>query len=142
VPTDHGPARLCHRDIDPSNVMPLAGDGPYVVLDWENAGPLAADAELASALHIWCAGAGVVRLDSAQSFLEGYRAAGGDADLDPRRSWSMAVSTGVNFLSVMAEQAMADDEHRSFAEGQLHALCAGAFDEVLASIETLSPLFG
>lgn len=141
VPDDHGPARLCHRDFEPTNVLPLAGDGPYVVLDWENAGPLPADAELASALHVWCGGQGAVRLDSAESFLESYRAAGGDAELDPDRSWAMTVSTAVNFLAVMAEQAMADDEHRDFAERQLGELCHGAFDDVLATIETLRPLF-
>lgn len=142
VSDDHGPARLCHRDFEPTNVLPLAGDGPYVVLDWENAGPLPADAELASALHVWCGGRGAVRLDSAESFLESYRAARGDVELDPDRSWAMTVSTAVNFLAVMAEQAMADDEHRDFAERQLGELCRGAFDDVLASIETFSPMFG
>lgn len=141
VPDGHGPVRLCHRDFEPTNVLPLAGDGPFVVLDWENAGSLAPDAELASALHTWCAGEGVARRDSAQAFLDGYRSVGGDAVLDAGRSWSMTVCTGVNFLAVMAEQAMADDQHRDFAERQLHALCHGAFDEVLAAIETLSPLF-
>jgi Ser/Thr protein kinase RdoA (MazF antagonist) len=142
VPDDHGPARCCHRDFEPPNVLPAAGGGPLVVLDWENAGPLPPDAELAAALHSWCAGGGVARRDSAQAFLAGYRSAGGDAQLDPDRSWSMAVSTAVNFLAVMAEQAMADDEHRAFAERQLHALCHGDLDDVLASIETFSPLFG
>lgn len=141
VPDDPGRARLCHRDFEPTNILPSAGDGPYLALDWENAGPLAPDAELASALHLWSAGEGVVLRPSAQAFLDGYRSAGGDAQLDPGRSWSMTVCTGVNFLAVMAEQAMADDEHRAFAERQLHALCHGGFDEVLASIETLSPLF-
>lgn len=137
---EHAPPRICHRDVDPSNLLPTAGDGPIVVLDWENAGPLAADEELASSMRTWASGAGGVREDSARAFLEAYRAAGGDAVLDPARSWSMAVCTPINFLAHMARQALADDDHREFAEGRLDELCGHGLRQLLVSIELLTPL--
>lgn len=141
VADEHAEARLCHRDVNPSNLLPAAGDGPLVVLDWENCGPLAPDEELASAMQVWTSG-GEARLESARALLDAYRAVGGDADLDPGRSWSMAVCTSVNFLAHMGEQALADDVHRAFAEEQLRQMCDGGLRQLLESIETLTPMLG
>lgn len=136
----HGEVRLCHRDVDPSNLVPLAGGGPVVVMDWENCGPLAPDQEVASAMQLWASGASSVRADSARAFLAGYRDAGGDATLDPSSSWSMAVCTAINFLGVMGAQALADDEHREFAEDRLRRMCGGELHQLLVSIDALTPL--
>ena len=135
-----GPARVCHRDFDPQNVLPRTSDGSLVILDWENVGALAPDEELAAALLGWCSGGGVVEVDSMQAFLDGYRVGGGEAVIDPARSFSMAACTTLNFLAVMAEQALAHDEHRAFADDRLATLCGGALEQLSCAVEQLRDL--
>ncbi len=46
----HEPAELCHRDVNPDNLLRRA-DGRPVLLDWDNAGPASPRQELASVLY-------------------------------------------------------------------------------------------
>jgi Ser/Thr protein kinase RdoA (MazF antagonist) len=138
VAVDHGQLALCHRDFEPSNVMPSVSTGALVTLDWENVGPLAADEELGSALLAWCVGSGTGDWPAVASFLDGYRSAGGTASLRPDRSFSVAACTTLNFLRVMADQALLADEHLAFAETQLDAMLHGGLADLVAAIRALA----
>jgi hypothetical protein len=71
--SDPGPVVMCHRDINPKNV--LVGQGEPVVLDWDAAGPHPARAELACAALTWAGiEAGDPQPDALQSVVRGYRA--------------------------------------------------------------------
>jgi hypothetical protein len=111
---------VCHCDFTPANVFRAAsGDDPrLVVVDWENAGPLSAEAELAMSLTAW------VGIDGAPAFLAGYRAGGGTASVRGAASFAVDVATVVNFVACMVEQALeTDDEgHRAFSEARLATL--------------------
>jgi aminoglycoside phosphotransferase (APT) family kinase protein len=138
VSADHGPIVLAHGDLTPANVLPVAGGG-LVTLDWENVGPLPADEELAATVIAWCASEGRVATGPAAALLDGYRSAGGRAALDPARSCSMIVCTTLNYLRVVAEQALDDPEHRSFAEDRLAHLLgpAGGVAGLLGAVRSL-----
>ena len=49
----------------------------------------------------------------------------------------MAACTAINFVAVMAEQALADDAHSAFAEATLHELLTRGVRELAGSIEDL-----
>ena len=115
-----GPAIVCHRDFGVDNVVRVRGDARLHVLDWENCGPLQPDLDLACALLSWTHDA-----PTGEAFLDGYGATcPHDIDLSPA-SFTAAIATFVNFLKVMADQALDDPEHRPFAEKQVHGLLDG-----------------
>ena len=115
-PAGTGARIACHRDFNPDNVLPAA-DGGLIVLDWENCGLLEPRQEVGYAVFCWCAGQGAFSTPSARAFLAGYTAASGTGPDLGAGLFSAAIATHVNVLKVMAEQALADAEHRSHAEG-------------------------
>jgi Ser/Thr protein kinase RdoA (MazF antagonist) len=122
VPSAGRPPVVCHRDFNPDNVFPAAGDGGLVVLDWENSGPLSPDRELGYAVFAWCTGEGRYNRGAAGALLAGYASASGTAPELRPDFFGTAVAAHVNVLSVMAEQALAEPEHRSSAEEFIAAL--------------------
>lgn len=145
VEEPQGATAVCHRDFDPTNVIPARATGELVVLDWENVGPLAIDQELAATVHAWTTSTttGTAHLAAARQLLDGYHHAGGPAILDGTRSFSMAVSTALNFTVVMAEQALdaqADDHHRDFGRRQLNDLLDRHLKNLLNAIPELAAL--
>jgi Ser/Thr protein kinase RdoA (MazF antagonist) len=134
---DHAEPILCHRDFNRDNVLPEARGQRLYVLDWENVGPLAADQELATALHDWTCHRGALDRAAAHAFLAGYRDAGARARLDPEISFSTLVTINLNFLWVMAEQSLDAPEHREFADLQVHALLDGGLDHLATALDAL-----
>ncbi len=132
-----GPLITCHRDFGPKNILRSAADGSLVVLDWENAGSLPANAEVASALLWWTTTAGDADLDSAASMLAAYREATGRREPIRENSFNVAVVTYLNFFKVIADQAIHDEANREFAEGLLPWLMPDALRRKLLAIETL-----
>lgn len=131
------PPIVSHRDFNLDNVIPSADDGSLVVIDWENAGPIQADQELALALVEVATGQGSVDEPSALAFVEAYRSAGGTAVVDGGSSFRMAVCAALNYLVVLAEQALSDDP---YAEEALGELLAGALPNLASVVPGLATI--
>ncbi|MFE9441080.1 phosphotransferase enzyme family protein [Streptomyces sp. NPDC006602] len=118
-----------HLDMQPQNV--LVGPGGPVLLDWDNAGVISAERELARAVYVW-AGGNDFHADSARRLVRAYRDAGGPGVLKSLDSFSMLFATALNFVHVQAECAVdpaVTAEQREFASGR-----------VVASLRTLPDL--
>lgn len=117
---------VCHCDLTPDNVFRAAGGDALLVVDWENAGPLSAEAELGMTISSWAAP------DRWRAFLDGYEAAGGPATLRGPASFATSVATVLNYLRVLVDHSLEDGKHRAFAEPQLEARLHGdGFDHVV-----------
>jgi aminoglycoside phosphotransferase (APT) family kinase protein len=100
-----------HLDVRPQNVL-VGRSGP-ALLDWDNAGPVSAERELARAVHVW-AGGNDFCADSARRLVRGYRDAGGRAVVKGVESFSMLFATELNYVRVQAECAI--DPHVTVAQ--------------------------
>ncbi|MEU1517160.1 aminoglycoside phosphotransferase family protein [Streptomyces sp. NPDC005811] len=117
-PSDPADLVVSHRDVQPQNVL-LTGAGP-VLLDWDNAGPVAARRELAHVVFVW-SGGNAFRPAAARRLFRAYREAGGPAVLDDLTSFSMLFATALNYVYVQAECALDPDvtpDRRAFASDQ------------------------
>jgi len=137
TPPPDRPVIVCHRDFNPGNVIPAVPDGRLTVLDWENCGPLDPVRELGYAVYTWSCGGGRFDAGAAEALLAGYASAtGADPEL-PDDLFATAVATHVNVLGVMAEQAIAEPEHRRYAEARIAEL----LDDELAELRQLLALW-
>lgn len=137
-----GAAIVCHRDFGPDNVLPLLVGSELSVLDWENAGPLHPEGELASALLSWTAGGGHLSSEAAVALLSGYSEARGIEPALTRASFNVAAATQLNFLKVMADQALVESRHRGFAVEMVEGLLGGSFVRLRAYIDELVTVLG
>lgn len=103
TPSAPGDLVTSHLDLRPQNVL-VGPDGP-VLLDWDNAGHISAERELARAVYVW-SGGNQVQTDSARRLARAYRSAGGRATIKGPRSFSMLFATDLNFIHVQAECAL------------------------------------
>ncbi|WNZ09416.1 phosphotransferase [Streptomyces sp. 11x1] len=126
TPSGGGDTVTSHLDMRPQNV--LVGPVGPALLDWDNAGPVSAERELARAVHVWAGGNGF-RAASARRLVRGYVAAGGPGRIKGVESFSMLFATELNYVRVQAECAI-DPEvtaaQREFADGQIVELLAKA----------------
>ncbi|WP_406454530.1 phosphotransferase [Streptomyces sp. NBC_01622] len=121
TPSDPGDLVTSHLDLQPQNV--LVGPAGPVLLDWDNAGPAAAERELARALFVW-SGGNEGDVEAGARVARAYRRAGGRAVVWGRRSFSMLFATDLNYVYVQAECAIdpkVTDAQREFASGQVVA---------------------
>lgn len=121
TPSGPGDIVTSHLDMRPQNVL-VGRSGP-ALLDWDNAGPVSAERELARAVYVW-AGGNHVRADSARRLVRGYLDAGGRAVIKGLDSFSMLFATDLNYVRVQAECAIdpnVTDAQREFASGQVVA---------------------
>jgi len=131
---------VCHRDFNPDNVIPAASGDHLVVLDWENAGPLDPGCELGYALFAWSAGHCEISTSAISALLDGYAAAlGTDPALGPGM-FGTAIATHLNFLFVMAEQAITDPGHRDYCERQLSGLLHHDLDDLARFLDLAEDL--
>lgn len=110
-----------HLDLQPQNVL-VGTNGP-VLLDWDNAGPVSAERELARAVYVW-SGRNQANPDSARRLVRAYRSAGGRAAVEGPQSFSMLFATDLNYVRVQAECAIdptVTAAQREFASGQVVA---------------------
>ncbi|MEH0423467.1 phosphotransferase enzyme family protein [Streptomyces sp. B21-083] len=136
TPSDPDGLVTSHRDLQPQNVL-VGSNGP-VLLDWDNAGSLSAERELASAVYVW-AGRNQTDLDAARRLARSYRSAGGHAAIRGPQSFSMLFATDVNFIYVQAECAIDPSvtaAQREFASSKVVASLRGLPD--LATIFQLA----
>lgn len=129
--TPSGPGGLVtsHLDMQPQNV--LVGPAGPVLLDWDNAGVISAERELARAVYVW-AGGNDFHADSARRLVRAYAEAGGPATVSGLDSFSMLFATALNFVYVQAECAV--DPAVTAAQR------AFGSDQVVASLRSLPDL--
>jgi hypothetical protein len=125
-PSGPGDLVMSHLDLRPQNV--LVGPAGPVLLDWDNAGPVSAERELARAVYVW-SGGNEVNPDSARRLARAYRSAGGRATITGPQSFSMLFATDLNYLYVQAECAV--DPAVTAAKREF------ASDQVVASLRSM-----
>ncbi|MFE7838466.1 phosphotransferase enzyme family protein [Streptomyces sp. NPDC057474] len=121
TPSGGGDVVTSHLDMRPQNVL-VGRSGP-ALLDWDNAGPVSAERELARAVYVW-AGGNDFCADSARRLVRGYLDAGGRAVIKGVESFSMLFATDLNYVRVQAECAIdpnVTDPQREFASEQVVA---------------------
>ncbi|MCW8381784.1 phosphotransferase enzyme family protein [Streptomyces justiciae] len=104
-----------HLDMQPPNVL-VGPDGPTLI-DWDNAGVISAERELARVLYVW-AGGNDFSAEAARRLTRAYADAGGPARITGLDSFSMLFATDLNFVYVQAECAIdpkVTPEQREFA---------------------------
>ncbi|MFD5401434.1 phosphotransferase [Streptomyces griseorubiginosus] len=113
-PSTPGDVLLSHLDLRPQNV--LVGAGGPVLLDWDNAGAVSAERELARALYVWCGG-NDFDAEAARRLVRPYRDAGGRAVVKGMDAFSMLFATDLNYVHVQAACAVdprVTEEQRDF----------------------------
>jgi Ser/Thr protein kinase RdoA (MazF antagonist) len=139
-PPPAGQRIVCHRDFSPANVVPADDGSHLVVLDWENAGPLDPRCELGCALFAWSAGHGQVSTSAIEALLDGYAAGSGTDPGLPPGMFVTAIAATLNFLYVMAEQAVTDPGHAGFAGQQVSGLLGQDLDDLAAFLDLAAGL--
>ena len=113
-----GPRMICHRDFDPENVL-VDADDRFVIVDWEDAGPLDPTAEIAYSLLSWTTNAnGEPEGPSTGAFFEGYARRRALSVPDGPAVFSVAIATRLNYIRVLAQivtdgSASAHDKERA-----------------------------
>lgn len=129
TPVERDALIMCHLDLTPANVLrPATG---LVLVDWDNAGPGAAERELAAALLEWHGS----EPDGIAATLSAYREAGGTARLTGLSSFSAYLGAAITNLYTQASLTVASDvldEHRTLANSKTL--------QAMASLPTLSAL--
>ncbi|MER6282616.1 phosphotransferase enzyme family protein [Streptomyces sviceus] len=127
-PSSPGDVVTSHLDLRPQNVL-VGPDGP-VLLDWDNAGPVSAERELARAVHVWSGGYRF-DADAARRLVRAYRDAGGRAVVKSVDAFSMLFATDLNYVYVQAECAVdpaVTAEQRAFGSREAVAKLRGLPD--------------
>ncbi|MEW2118644.1 aminoglycoside phosphotransferase family protein [Streptomyces sp. NPDC005474] len=125
TPADPHGLVTSHLDLRPQNVL-VGPDGP-VLLDWDNAGPVSPERELARAVYVW-AGHNEADAEAARRLVRSYRSAGGRAAVKGPQSFSMLFATDLNYLYLQAGYAIDPDAtaaQREFAGTQVVASLRG-----------------
>jgi Ser/Thr protein kinase RdoA (MazF antagonist) len=127
---------MCHLDLTPANVLRTATG--LVVVDWDNAGPGAAERELAASLLEWHGS----EPDDVVTTMAAYREAGGTARLTGLSSFSAYLGAALKNLHTQASLTIAPDvldEHRMLANTKtLQAMASLPTRSVLHQIGELA----
>ncbi|MGK3942625.1 phosphotransferase [Streptomyces caeruleatus] len=124
-PSAPGDVVTSHLDMRPQNVL-VTADGP-VLLDWDNAGPVSAERELARAVHVW-SGGNDFDAEAARRVVRAYRDAGGRAVIKGLDAFSTLFATDLNYVYVQAECAVDPTltaEQRAFGSREAVAALRG-----------------
>ena len=132
-----GPAITCHRDFAPGNVPPSAHDGTPIVLDWENAGAMTADTELAFTAVLWAANGDRVDRDAALALRTAYEAASRVDAVITSASFNVSIVTHLNFLKVNCDGSLLDEQRGPFTDDWIEQLQPARLRQRLVGIEEL-----
>ncbi|MET7689527.1 aminoglycoside phosphotransferase family protein [Streptomyces sp. NPDC005483] len=132
-PSRPGDVVTSHLDMRPQNV--LVGPGGPVLLDWDNAGPVSAERELARAVYVW-SGGNRFDADAARRLARAYRDAGGRAAIKGLDAFSMLFATDLNYVYAQADCAVdptVTAEQRAFGGREAVAKLRGLPDVAAVS---------
>lgn len=105
------PVVMAHRDADPKNFL-LGPDGALVLVDWDQAGAVAPQQEVASLALRW---GGVVLGEpspgAVRAFLDGYRAAGGRLEAFRPVHCAGFVNAMLGWYELNARRALGESPH-------------------------------
>ncbi|MFD8303617.1 phosphotransferase enzyme family protein [Streptomyces sp. NPDC059690] len=107
---------MSHLDVQPQNVL-VTPAGP-VLIDWDNAGPVSPERELASVVYAWSG----ANADAARRLVRAYVDAGGPGAIRSVDAFSMVFATSLNYVQVQAEAAVDPEktaEQRAFGDRQV-----------------------
>ncbi|MFI8228514.1 phosphotransferase enzyme family protein [Streptomyces sp. NPDC085900] len=119
TPAERTGMATSHLDVQPQNV--LVGPVGPVLIDWDNAGPVSPERELASVVYAW-SGGNAVNADFARRLVRAYVDAGGPGTIRSLEAFSMLFATRLNHVQVQAEAAVDPGqtaEQRAFADRQV-----------------------
>lgn len=124
--TDAAPAVMSHRDADAKNVM-RTPEGALLLVDWDQAGPVAPQQEAASLALRW---GGVVLGEPSpavvHAFLDGYRAAGGHLDVFRPADCAGFLNAMLGWYELNARRALGESPHGPAGEaGATYAVLRG-----------------
>ncbi len=88
---------VTHTDFQRQNVL-LEPGGRFVLLDWDDAGPMTPNWSLAGALDSWHVRGTEVDADGIQEMMRAYRAAGGQAQLTDLTDFAGSIGGYVNYV--------------------------------------------
>ncbi|WP_145811185.1 phosphotransferase enzyme family protein [Kribbella amoyensis] len=111
----------CHRDLKNTNV--LHSPDHAVLVDWDNAGPMAPWRELGAVLF-----GHLTNEDALRRVVEAYRASGGSAELTGADGFATGLAIHLNFLHGQAGAALDHDlaaHHREYADDKVAGLLTG-----------------
>jgi Ser/Thr protein kinase RdoA (MazF antagonist) len=139
APSDPATLVVCHRDLHPENVV-VDPAGHLTVVDFDDAGPAAAERELARAAFDWFCDRSGTDLDAIRAMLTAYVAAGGPGRVTEPVDFSMLLAARLNFVLSQARLAMdpqVDARHRATAEREIEMMLSlwptrTQLDQVLA----------
>lgn len=123
-PPDPAGLFVTHTDFQPQNVL-LDGDGQFVLLDWDDAGPSTPVRALGQLINNWHLHGDSVDRDGIRQTLAGYRAAGGTATITDVTAFGESVAGYLNYVHAQCELSLdrSQDAHlRSRADAQVPAL--------------------
>jgi Ser/Thr protein kinase RdoA (MazF antagonist) len=92
---------VTHTDFQRQNVLVEPG-GRFVLLDWDDAGPMTPNRSLAGALDCWHVRGAEVDADGIRETMRAYRAAGGQAQLTDLADFGSSISGYVNYVYCQA----------------------------------------
>ncbi|MGI8869781.1 MAG: phosphotransferase [Mycobacteriales bacterium] len=121
---------MTHTDLRPQNVL-VDDAGHFVLLDWDDAGPLSRDRVVASALVAWHVHDGKTDTEAIRRTLAAYRASGGRARLTDADVFGELIAGSLNYLNGQAGIALDDQQGckiRAAANDQVIELLAHPID--------------
>jgi Ser/Thr protein kinase RdoA (MazF antagonist) len=132
-----GTAITCHRDFAPGNVPPSADLGTPVVLDWENAGAMTPDAELAFSVVLWTVDGDCANREAAIALRDAYETSAGSVPALIPASFGVSLMTHVNFLKVNCDGSLDEAQRGPFTDDWIEQLHPTRLRRRLVAIDEL-----
>jgi Ser/Thr protein kinase RdoA (MazF antagonist) len=96
---------LTHTDFQPQNVL-VDGDGQFVLLDWDDAGPSTPARALGQLINNWHIHDNTVDRDGIRQTLDGYRAAGGTTTITDVTAFGESICGYLNYVHAQCELSL------------------------------------
>jgi Ser/Thr protein kinase RdoA (MazF antagonist) len=104
-PPDPADLFVTHTDFQPQNVL-VDGEGRFVLLDWDDAGPSTPARALGQLINNWHIHGSTVDHDGLRQTMAGYRAAGGTATITDVSVFGESVCGYLNYVHAQCELSL------------------------------------